>query len=106
MQARTTRRPLRAESVTHVSDMKRNLCVRNGPVPKWRARHDSNVRPPAATGPPGSFAKQGSLSAVEVGRPEISFLDSCCGQRSHTTMGGGIVRTAKCALQPSWMVLT
>src|SRR5207253_1815567 len=32
MQARTDRESLRTESVTHVSGMKRNLCVRNGPL--------------------------------------------------------------------------
>ena len=37
------RQPVRTKSVTHVSGMKRNLCVRNGPLRRWRAREDSNL---------------------------------------------------------------
>ena len=42
-------KPLRVESVIHVSDMKRNLCVRNGPVPKRRATRDKCA--PSLSGP-------------------------------------------------------
>jgi hypothetical protein len=45
LQARTPCKSLRTKGVTYVLGMKRNPCVRNGPVPKWRTRHDSNVRP-------------------------------------------------------------
>jgi hypothetical protein len=34
------------ESVTHVSGINRNPCVRNGHSKNWRARRDSNSRPP------------------------------------------------------------
>src|SRR5712692_3352448 len=45
MQTRTDREPLRTESVTHVSGINRNLCVRNGPADVWSGRWDSNPRP-------------------------------------------------------------
>ncbi len=42
---RTTPKPLRAKSVTHVSDINRNLCVQNGPSEGWCPRTESNRRP-------------------------------------------------------------
>jgi hypothetical protein len=43
IQARTNRKPLRAETVTHVSGIKRHPCVRNGPPEGWRPEQDSNL---------------------------------------------------------------
>jgi hypothetical protein len=40
---RTDRESLRTESVTHVSGINRNPCVRNGPGRSWLGRQDSNL---------------------------------------------------------------
>jgi hypothetical protein len=42
----TPRQPLRAGVVTHVSGTFRYLCLRAGQAEGWRARRDSNPRPP------------------------------------------------------------
>src|ERR1700736_1239675 len=44
MQARTAREPFRTRSVTNVSGIKRNLCVRNGPPASPLGCQDSNLR--------------------------------------------------------------
>ena len=48
MSPRAGREPVRGESVTHVSGINRHLCDRNTPLIFWRARQDSNPRPPGS----------------------------------------------------------
>src|SRR5713101_6700938 len=43
LQAGTPRKPLRTKSVTHVSGINRNPCVRYGPRSGWLGRQDSNL---------------------------------------------------------------
>src|SRR6202020_989223 len=64
MPARTYRKPLRTESVTHVSGIKRNPCVRNGPRMSARRLSTWRMEKSAAHG-----RRQGDRMQVSEGKP-------------------------------------